>query len=118
MLIGTTTNKTPDYNSVMAKFLVLDLSSSFNAIIRGPSQVDFNLPFDFHSLTLMCETPRGNAFIYAPQLTVCNNYVTTMTVAVRPNRNSNEDEPMKVNSEPRLNDLTDSVEVLPRRNSK
>lgn len=66
MLIGTTAYKTLDCYYTITELLVLDLPSSFNAIIDWPSLIKFNLRCDIHSLTLIFKTQRGDTFIYAP----------------------------------------------------
>lgn len=96
----------------MVEYLVLDLPSSFNAIISWPSQVEFSLRCGIRSLTLTFETPRGDALIYTSQLPVRNNYVETMSITSGTHRPKKEGELMEDTKEPCLKDLTDDVEVV------
>lgn len=91
---------------------MLDPPSFFNAIIGLPSQVKFNMRCVNRSLTLTFETPRGDAFIYAPQLPTCKNYVATMSTSSKVERPDKEDETMEDTAEPRLDNIIDDVEVV------
>lgn len=95
----------------MAEFLVLDLPLAFNAITGRPSQVEFNMFCDIRSLTITFKTPRADTFTYALQLSARTNYVAILGTSTNIQHLELANEAMEVANDPRLDDLTNEVEV-------